>query len=419
MSPWLGVVADDFTGATDLAGMLVREGLRTVQFFGVPPEDAVIPDVDCLVVALKSRACPVDEAVRDSLAAARWLAAQGIEKFFFKYCSTFDSTPQGNIGPVAEALAEEVGSAMTLICPAAIENRRTIYGGNLFVGGVPLAESPMKDHPLNPMWDSSLPRLFEAQSNSKVGLVPWETVQEGSAAITTAIDTLAEDGNSFVVTDALTVDDLVAIADATAPLKLVSGAAGLGVGIARVRVGDNRPDAADVLVPAGPAVALSGSCSTATQGQVALHKADYPAYEIDVYRLDAGEPVVAEAIQFIEGNLGNIPLVYSSASPDVVDKIQADLGVERSAHLVEDAFAEIAKACATAGVRRFVIAGGETSGAIVSALGVRAIQIGREVDPGVPWTVSLGEPALGLLLKSGNFGAPDIFTKALRIADEH
>lgn len=413
MTPWLGVIADDYTGATDLAGMLVREGTSAVQYLGVPADGIAVPDADCLVVALKSRSIAADDAVEQSLAAARWLLAQGVQQLFFKYCSTFDSTPAGNIGPVAEALAREVGSVITVLAPAVPENGRTVYQGNLFVGSVPLNESSLRTHPLNPMTDSNLMRVFDAQATTRAGLVSHATVREGAGAIASRLEELTREGFAFAVTDSLDHIDLEAIGEAVAGSPLVTGAAGLAVGLARARSEGDGARQEPPSPPEGRAAVLSGSCSTATQGQVALHKASFPSFEIDPRQLAAGEDVAARAIAFARDHADTVPLIYSSADPGEVAAVQGELGVANSASLIESAFAEIARGLVADGVRRLVVAGGETSGAVVSGLGISAIEIRGEVDPGVPWTVAVDDPRIGLLLKSGNFGSPDIFSRAL------
>jgi len=413
MTPWLGVIADDYTGATDLAGMLVREGTRAVQYLGVPHDDTPVPDTDCLVVALKSRSIPAEDAVEQSLAAARWLLAQGVDQLFFKYCSTFDSTPAGNIGPVAEALAREVGASITILTPSVPENGRTVYQGDMFVWDVPLNESSLRTHPLNPMTDSNLVRVFDAQATATAGLVKHQVVRAGSVAVANELDRLWGDGHAFAVTDAIYDEDLDTIAEAVSGERLVTGGAGLGIALARVRRHTLGETPAAPARPTGRAVVLSGSCSTATQGQVALHRLSNPSFEIDPRALAAGDDVVAQALAFARDNADAVPLIYSSADPAEVRSVQEELGVADSAHLVESAFAEIARALVDDGVRRLIVAGGETSGAVVSALGTTAIEIGAEVDPGVPWTISVDERRIGLLLKSGNFGSEDIFSRAL------
>ncbi|GAA3593252.1 3-oxo-tetronate kinase [Agrococcus terreus] len=408
----LGVIADDYTGATDLAGMLVRAGFRAIQHLGVP-DDGASSDADVVVVALKSRSIPAAEAVEQSLAAARWLRARSADRLYFKYCSTFDSTDRGNIGPVATALADLVGAERVLFAPSVPENGRVVRDGDLFVHGVPLAESPMRDHPINPMRESDLRRVLAAQVDEPVGAVPLAAVRDGAEAVRAAV---ADAGPRLRIADAETDGDLDALALALADAPLLTGAAGLSAALGRVVL--TRDAAADALVlPDGPAAVLSGSCSAATRRQVALHRAAHPAFEVDVHRIVAGEPVVEEAVAFVAEHLDERPLVYSSSDPEVVAAVQAELGIEASSLAIEAAFARIAAGIAREGVRRIVVAGGETSGAVVNGLGVRALAIGAEVDPGVPWTVALDGDRVGLLLKSGNFGGDDIFDRSLDLTE--
>ncbi|WP_072314897.1 3-oxo-tetronate kinase [Agrococcus sp. Marseille-P2731] len=412
----LGVIADDYTGATDLAGMLVRAGLTAVQHLGVPPADGSA-DADAVVIALKSRSIPAPEAVEQSLAAARWLLEHGAPRLYFKYCSTFDSTDRGNIGPVAVALADLVGAASVLFAPSVPENGRTTRDAHLSVHGVPLAESPMRDHPINPMRESDLRVVLGNQVAEPVDAVTLTTVERGPAAIAAALAEAASSGARLLIADAETDAHLDALAQAVADAPLTTGAAGLSAALGRLVLARDAA-ASGFALPAGPAAVLSGSCSAATRRQVALHRATHPSYEIDVRRLAAGESVVDDAIAFVEARIDERPLVYSSSDPEVVAGIQEELGVDASAALVEQAFASIAARLADLGVRRIVVAGGETSGAVVNGLGVRALAIGPEVDPGVPWTTSLAEPRIGLLLKSGNFGGDDVFDRALDEAPE-
>lgn len=416
MSLLLGCVADDFTGATDLANTLVRRGMRAVQLFGVPRSDDKAPDADAVVVALKSRTAPVAEAVADSLAALDWLRRAGARQFFFKYCSTFDSTKEGNIGPVAEALMDALGADFTIYCPAFPENARTICHGHLFVGDVLLSESGMKDHPLTPMTDANLVRWLGYQTKHPVGLAPYAAVDQGPASIGAAFGKLRAAGVRHAVVDALSDRHLDAIGYACAELKLVTGGSGVALGLPENfrRQGLLPKRKADALPEIGGlAAVLAGSCSQATLGQVAHMAERRPAFRIDPEALARGEDVVGAALAFARPKLADGPvLIYASAAPEEVRRVQAGLGRERAGALVEQALAGIAKGLVEAGVRRLVVAGGETSGAVVQALGVRGIRIGPQIDPGVPWTASLGEPALALALKSGNFGAPDFFLKA-------
>jgi 3-dehydrotetronate 4-kinase len=419
MALLLGAIADDFTGATDLANTLVRQGMRTVQLFGVPPVELALPEVDAVVVALKSRTIEAGEAVRQSLAALDWLKAAGARQFFFKYCSTFDSTPEGNIGPVADALMQALGADFTIFCPAFPENGRTICHGYLFVGDVLLSESGMKDHPLTPMTDASLLRVLAAQTPHKVGLVRYDEVARGAEAIAAAYARLRSAGVRHAIVDALDDSDLMAIGAASVELALITGGSGVALGLPenfRRQSLLGPAEAADAL-PAvrGQEVVLAGSCSQATLGQVAEMAKSRPHLSLDALRLANGDGAAAEAVDWAKRHMGDGPvLISSSADAETLRRVQAKLGREAAGALVEKAMAEIAKGLVAAGARRLVVAGGETSGAVVQVLGLRGILIGPQIDPGVPWTVSLGEPALALALKSGNFGAPDFFLKAFR-----
>lgn len=413
----LGCIADDFTGATDLAGTLVQEGMRSVQMIGVPGADAGRPDADAIVIALKSRTAPVESAVEESLAALRWLQGAGCRQFFFKYCSTFDSTPRGNIGPVAEALLDALEADFTLACPAFPKNKRTVFKGYLFVGDVLLNESGMQDHPLTPMTDANLVRVLTAQSRSLVGLVGYDTVQAGAAEIERAFTKLRSEGRRLAIVDALSDGDLRRIGEASAELKLITGGSGIAIGLPenyrKAGLLQSTGAASDLPPTTGPAAILSGSCSRMTQEQVQNARAAMPAFQIDALALGRGEDLARKALDWAGDKLGADPiLVYATAAPEQVRAAQNELGVEKAGVLIEDCLASIAKGLVERGVRRLIVAGGETSGAVVKALGVRALRIGPEIAPGVPWTLSLGEPAIALALKSGNFGAPDFFITA-------
>lgn len=421
MAALLGCIADDFTGGTDLAGMLVKAGMRTVQLIGVPEHPAP-DDVDAVVIALKSRTSPVDDAVAQSLRALRWLREAGCRQFYFKYCSTFDSTPQGNIGPVAEALMRELGSDFTIACPAFPANGRTIYNGYLFVGDVLLNESGMRDHPLTPMTDASLVRVLQAQASHRVGLVGHADVADGAGAIARRFEALKAQACGFAVVDAVTDRDLVAIGLACADMPLVTGASGMASGLAenfRRRGLLTAADAAGVLPATGGSRAVvAGSCSPATQRQVEAMRQRAPAFHVDARDLFHGIDVVAAALEWAAPLLNDGPvLVYSTAAPEVVREIQERNGASSSGEAVEGALADIAQGLVGLGVGQLIVAGGETSGAVVRALGVSGLRIGPEIDPGVPWTVGLregGAAPLALALKSGNFGTDDFFLKAWR-----
>jgi uncharacterized protein YgbK (DUF1537 family) len=417
--PLLGCIADDFTGATDLANMLVRSGMRTVQTIGVPAEGAV-PDADAIVVALKSRTIPAADAVARSLEALAWLREQGCTQFVFKYCSTFDSTDAGNIGPVADALLRELEGeqGFAIACPAFPENGRTIYRGHLFVGDVLLNESGMEHHPLTPMKDANLVRVLQRQTSSKVGLIRYDTIARGAAAVREAIDSMRRDGVRFAIADALADSDLYTLGEACANMPLVTGGSGIALGLPanfrRAGTLPERDDAAALPRVKGASAVLAGSASKATNAQVAAWRAHRPAFRIDPLALARGEPVVEAALAFARSHLPQPILVYATAMPEEVRRVQEEIGTEAAGHLVEAALAAVARGLREIGVRKFVVAGGETSGAVVQALGVTSLAIGAQIDPGVPATATIGAEPLGLALKSGNFGSVDFFEKALR-----
>jgi len=417
--PLLGCIADDFTGATDLAAMLVGQGMRTVQLIGVPSGATVPADADAIVVALKSRTTPAGEAVRESLAALAWLRQAGCRQFFFKYCSTFDSTEQGNIGPVADALVDALGCGFALACPAFPANGRSVFQGHLFVGSALLNESGMEHHPLTPMTDANLVRVLSRQTDHTVGLVPFAVVQQGSAAIRRAMTGLKEQGRRFAIVDAVTDADLRAIGTAAESHALITGGSGIAIGLpdnfrrAGVLVASGDPAALPEVV--GHAAVLAGSCSRATLFQIGTARAHVPTLALDPLATPDAAMLARQALEWAEGKLGDTPVVIAaSAAPEHVAALQERLGRDAAGALVEQALADIAEGLVRAGVRRLVVAGGETSGAVVGRLGIRSLRIGPEIDPGVPWTYAEGpgRPAMRLALKSGNFGGRDFFLKA-------
>jgi uncharacterized protein YgbK (DUF1537 family) len=462
----LGCIADDFTGATDLANNLVRAGMRVVQTIGVPETPAKaagLGDVDAVVVALKSRTAPVDEAVAQSQAACRWLRAGGAQQIYFKVCSTFDSTPRGNIGPVAEALmaqlaadtpsglapahhrvAPDAGSGagpgvssqmalstgpvvtnFAIVTPAFPENGRTVFKGHLFVGDVLLSDSPMRHHPLTPMTDANLVRVMQAQlAYGRCGLIEHRTVAQGVVAVRERIAALRAQGVTFAVADAVGDADLHVLAQAAHDLALVVAGSGLAIGIPALHGLAPRPEAAALPAASGACAVVSGSCSAATNAQVADFIARSPggadrAFAVDPLRLAAGEDVAGQALAWAAPRLSTGPvLVYATAAPEAVKAVQAQLGVDRAGALVEQALAGVAQGLVAAGVGQLLVAGGETSGACVQALGVNTLRIGPQIDPGVPWCHASppSRPAgLHLALKSGNFGGVDFFTRAFEV----
>ena len=414
----LGCIADDFTGATDLASTLVRNGMRAVQLIGVPCADTVMPEADAIIVALKSRTAPAADAVAESLAALAWLQKAGCSQIFFKYCSTFDSTAAGNIGPVADALVEALGCGFALACPAFPANGRSVYQGHLFVGTALLNESGMEHHPLTPMTDANLVRVLSKQTEATVGLVPFATVAKGALAIRRAMTQLKEQGRRYAIVDAVDDAHLHAIGEAAAHHALITGGSGVAIGlphnfrVAGLLTTLENPGALPAV--AGHAAVLAGSCSRATLFQIGTAREHLPTLELDPIAEPDSDALTRHALAWANGRLGATPVVIAaSAGPEKVAALQAKLGRNEAGALVERAIAGIAEGLVSAGVRRMVVAGGETSGAVVTRLGVERLRIGAEIDPGVPWTFAEGRgPAMRLALKSGNFGARDFFMKA-------
>jgi 3-dehydrotetronate 4-kinase len=421
MSLLLGCIADDFTGATDLASMLVRHGMATVQLIGVPEREVDAGDAQAVVVALKSRTIAAPDAIDQSLAALIWLQAQGARQILFKYCSTFDSTDQGNIGPVSDALLDALGADFTIACPALPENGRSVYMGHLFVGERLLSDTHMRHHPLTPMTDSNLVAVLGRQSRHPVGLVPYLVVERGSEAIQARFADLKRAGVRQAIADATSERHLIDLGTAAADLALITGGSGIAMGLPenfrRAGLLAETGEADRLPAVGGYAAVLAGSCSAATLEQIERFAASGPVLALDPLALARDGAEVERAIVWAEQRLGAGPvLIRSSAPSEEVARVQAAVGRERAGAAIEVAMARIARALVERGVRRLVVAGGETSGAVVAALGVRGLRIGPPIDPGVPWTVSLGEPHLALALKSGNFGTPDFFRKAFACA---
>ena len=408
----LGCIADDFTGASDLANTLAKGGMATVQFVGIP---AGTEDVACEagVVALKTRSIAAAEAVSQSLAALTWLQRQGCRQFLFKYCSTFDSTPHGNIGPVAVALLDALGADIAVVCPAFPETGRTLYFGHLFVQGRLLNESGMQDHPLNPMTDPDIGRWLRRQIAEDVGLVPYSIVRRGSDAVATALRSEAGAARRLVVVDAVTNEDLVSIGKAVVDHQLITGGSGVALGLpANFRAAGLVGGVATAFEPTrGPGIVLSGSCSMASAAQVAYYVKQKPEFRLDPDRLIEGEQTVEGVLDFACARIDQEPIIYSTADPASVSAAQQRHGREKVADAVEGCFGALARGLVERGVTRLVVGGGETAGAVVSALGLRRFEIGPEIDPGVP-ALAAGD-SLRLALKSGNFGGVDFYAKAL------
>jgi 3-dehydrotetronate 4-kinase len=415
----LGCIGDDATGSSDLANTLAKGGMRVVQYNGIPSKLAGA-EVEAGVVALKTRTIPPAQAVEQSLVALDWLKAQGCRQFMFKYCSTFDSTPEGNIGPVLDALFDTLGAERAIVCPAFPATRRSIYQGHLFVGDRLLSESGMEKHPLTPMTDPDLRRWLALQTKHKVGHVAFAAVDAGAEAIAAALDDARANGARYIVVDAIRDADLFAIGRAVAGDVLISGGSGVALGLPgnfRVK-GLIKERGAEWHGQAGPAAALCGSCSAASRGQIAAHAKAFPAREVSADDIIAKVARPSELAGWAMANhdAGGPPLIYSSAEPEIVAEAQAKYGKERVAAAIESFFADLARALASAGATRLITAGGETSGAVVSALAIPAFEIGPEIDPGVPALRAVGM-GMALALKSGNFGAPDFFAKAAAVLE--
>ncbi|MEN0087816.1 MAG: 3-oxo-tetronate kinase [Pseudomonadota bacterium] len=402
----LGCIGDDFTGSSDLANTLAKRGMRVVQYSGVPDTNAT-DDVQAGVVSLKTRSIAPAEAILQSLEALDWLKRQGCTQFFFKYCSTFDSTPDGNIGPVADALAEALGAETVIVCPAFPGTGRSVYQGHLFVNDVLLNESGMQNHPLTPMTDPDIRRWLRAQVDCQVGHVSGQTVLRGAQIIRQALADQTQNGRRFIVVDAIDDANLHEIGKAASDLKLVTGGSGVALGLPANF--DCKPGYKHWTPQAGKAIILSGSCSTATRRQVALHRQKHPALELNADAVLTGEMTAEKLADWLMAQDG-LPLAYSSADPAQVTLVQERYGRERAANAFENLFADTAKLCRDQGATRIITAGGETSGAVVEGLQLRELTIGPEIDPGVP-ALRAGDH-LVVALKSGNFGAPDFFEKA-------
>ena len=418
----LGCIADDFTGATDLANNLVRAGMRVVQTIGVP-NASLSAEVDAVVVALKSRTIAPQDAVDQSLQALQWLQGQGAEQIYFKYCSTFDSTAQGNIGPVTEALMQALQTDFTIATPAFPDNGRTVFKGYLFVGDVLLNESGMQHHPLTPMVDANLVRVMQAQCKSKVGLLSHKTIAQGATAIQEDIANLKQQGVRIAIVDAVSNDDLMRLGPALKGMPLLTAGSGVAIGLPQNFGLTPTPQASVLPKASGLQAVVSGSCSQATNRQVAHFKATgRPAFLIDPLNLKGSwQDLVKEVLAWAQGHLASGPvLVYSTATPESVQAVQSQLGVEAAGHQVEQALAAIARGLVELGVQQMVVAGGETSGACVQALAIEQLQIGPQIDPGVPWChahTPMG--SVHITLKSGNFGTDDFFTKAFSFLSPH
>jgi len=412
----VGIIADDFTGATDIASFLVQNGLSTIQFNGVPHQHDALT-AQAIVISLKSRSCPPEQAVEQSLTALRWLQAQGCDRFYFKYCSTFDSTEQGNIGPVTDALLAALGETQTAISPALPVNGRTVYQGHLFVGEQLLSDSGMRHHPVTPMTDSSLLRLMARQSAGKAGLIAAPLLDRGAQAVREQLNELKAQGINYVVLDALNEQHLLTQGEALRDMRLVTGGSGLAIGLARqwAEAGSAVADAENAGRPQGErAVVISGSCSQMTNRQVSAYRQQAPSHEVEVARcLENADAYAQTLCDWVVAHSDQplAPMLYATADAQQLQKIQQQYGAQRSSEAVEQLFAAVTRELKARGWQRFIVAGGETSGVVAQSLGVTAFHIGPTISPGVPWVRDIHQP-LSLALKSGNFGDEAFFRRA-------
>jgi 3-dehydrotetronate 4-kinase len=409
-TPWLGCVADDFTGGTDVAAALRRSGLRTRLFFGAPEQAAPLPECDAVVVALKTRSAPVEQAAAESTAVVRWLNQRGVERIYVKYCSTFDSTPAGNIGPIIDATLTELGETATVLCPASPEHGRTVFHGHLFVGDRLLSESSMATHPLTPMTDADLRRVLAPETPHTAGLLDHAALAAGVDTAAQQLEDLRDSGVRHIIADAVDEFDLITLAAATQQWPVLTGGAGLARAVAKLRPAPG--PAAPMPLPGGPSVVIAGSCSTATLGQVEHARLHMAAHHITPATSDDPDEIWSRARAWLDEHASaDSVLVYATASADERARTQHIFG-DKTAEIVEDILAKTAKYAVANGARRVVVAGGETSGAVVAALGVGSVLVAQEMETGVPWCLTTAQPELALLLKSGNFGQPDLLTKA-------
>jgi len=408
---WLGCVADDYTGGTDVAAALRRSGISTALVFGVPDPEVPVPDCDAVVVALKTRTAPVAEAVQETLDSVRWMRRGGIDRFYVKYCSTFDSTPTGNIGPVVDAVLDEVGDGETVLCPASPEHGRTVFQGHLFVHDTLLSESSMASHPLTPMTDSDLRRVLAPQTTHPVGHLSHEYLAGGSVPAEVRLFHLRGQGVRHIVADAVDDADLRTLAAATSSWRVTTGGAGLARAMAELRAAGTTPTP-PVSLPSGPAVIVAGSCSTATLDQVARAREMFPSYRVSPATGDTLESLWEEVRAWLDSApTDDAVMVYASAPADERARTQHVFGY-KTGEVLEEVLARAAHHAVARGIRRVVVAGGETSGAVVQALGVRTVVVAQEADRGVPWCLTNDDEPTALLLKSGNFGSTDLLTRA-------
>lgn len=408
----IGVIADDFTGGTDIASFLVKGGLNTVQLSGVP-HSLIETDADAIVISLKSRSCAPSEAIEQSLNALAYLQQNDCTQIYFKYCSTFDSTDKGNIGPVTDALMAALNTKFAVVCPSLPLNGRCVFNGNLYVNGVLLNESGMRDHPITPMCDSNLPRLMNAQASGTTALITYQTVEQGCDAILTAYADAQQEGHQYAVVDAFNEQQLFLIAQSLIDMPLITGGSGLAYHIAVVASQHKKQDSMMKVPNKVPSVVISGSCSQMTNLQVAAYQNKAPTYAIEAKCCLTDDRYAQQVSEWVMGQQGleYAPMVYATANVEKLKQIQQQYGAEKASAAVEAFFAQLTEILSKRGIRNFIVAGGETSGVVTQHLSLTALNIGKEIAPGVPWVFSL-DGHFALALKSGNFGSEQFFSQA-------
>jgi uncharacterized protein YgbK (DUF1537 family) len=413
----LGCVADDFTGASDAASFLANHNMKTLLFNGMPSGKDLACDCDAVVIALKTRSVPAEEAVRETRAAFEWLKAHGTQHFYFKYCSTFDSTPKGNIGPVTDDLMEMLGVGYTLLCPALPVNKRIVKDGVLIVDGKPLAEGHMRCHPLNPMWDSRIDMLMEPQSKYPCLLLGGaELARPREEILCMAEDFAAGKAHCYVVPDYENEEQGQKISKVFGGCRLLTGGSGILAHMAdrlveKYGVSENRWIGTGTK---GRSILLSGSCSKATRAQISEFKTTHRACAVFPERLASGEQTPERLWKIAQENPEEAVLFYTAGVEDGVDPMAMPAGQrDQNARLLEKTMAALARLAYDAGYTRIIAAGGETSGAVALELGFGAFLIGESIAPGVPVMTPLTAPNIRMVLKSGNFGQIDFFERAL------
>ena len=418
----LGIIGDDFTGSSDIANNLKKSGMQVSMYAGVPnllPEETKKEQTDAAVIALKTRTAPIEDAIRESLEALSWLKDCGCEQFIFKYCSTFDSTKEGNIGPVTDAIMEKLNTDFTIACPSFPDAGRTVYFGHMFVNGKPLNESGMENHPLTPMTDHNLVRWLGYQTKNNVGLVDSQTISEGENSVKDKRENLKKNGYKYAIIDTIKNDDFDIICNAVKNLPLLTGGSGIALGLPKIYKDRGLLSASNFQIPENNsnAIILSGSCSITTINQINIYKENNPSFYISPDEVINDKDLIEKVLSWIKDNETQSPLVYSSSDIKSVSEKQKQYGQELLANKFEKFFELLSKKLVKDNFGTFISAGGETSGAVIKGLGIQELKIGKEISHGVPalWSPeSNGNKPVSVTLKSGNFGQDDFFTRALK-----